>query len=443
MGKRKTHEEFIKEIYELYGDEFTILGTYINDHTKILVRHNRCGYERLITPNSLLRNKGCPKCYGNIKKDTKQFKEEVYKLCGEEYAVLGDYVNNRTKILLRHNKCGNEFLITPHSFLRGSRCLKCSIKENSDKQRKTQEEFVNEINNLYNNEYTILGKYINSGTKILVRHKKCGYEWETYPNHLLRGHRCPNCYGSKKKTTEQFKQDLYDKYGDEYTVLGEYINNKTEILIRHNKCGNEWYTKPNYILSGYQCPKCYGNIKKSTEQFKKEIYNLYGDEYEVLGEYHGNKRKILMKHNKCGCEWMVIPNNILRGSTCPVCNESKGENKITEWLRQNNINYIKEYKFEDCKHIRPLPFDFYLPDYNICIEYDGEQHFEPVDFSSKDYKKALRQFKLIQKRDEIKNNYCKSNNIKLIRIPYTQFDNIEDILQIEILNNNNNKEEFI
>ena len=126
---------------------------------------------------------------------------------------------------------------------------------------------------------------------------------------------------------------------------------------------------------------------------------------------------------------MISPSNLLKGHGCPECVNSKGETIISEYLKENNINYISEYTFDDCRNKRPLPFDFYLPDYNLLIEYDGEQHFEPVDFFG-----GEEQFEYQKYNDNIKNTYCIKNNINLIRIPYWDFDNIEKILD-EVLSN--------
>ena len=116
---------------------------------------------------------------------------------------------------------------------------------------------------------------------------------------------------------------------------------------------------------------------------------------------------------KCGC------------SKCQ--NRSIGERAVSKFFEDSNITYVSQYRFEDCKNIRTLPFDFYLPDYNTCIEYDGELHYKAVDYFGGD--DALRNTKC---RDEIKTQYCKENNIKLIRIPYWEFDNIEEILNKEL-----------
>ena len=98
----------------------------------------------------------------------------------------------------------------------------------------------------------------------------------------------------------------------------------------------------------------------------------------------------------------------------------------------NNIAYVSQYRFEDCKNIRTLPFDFYLPDYNICVEYDGELHYKSVDYFGGE--KALQD---TQMRDDIKTQYCINNNIHLIRIPYWEFENINTILSSELHLTNN------
>lgn len=98
-------------------------------------------------------------------------------------------------------------------------------------------------------------------------------------------------------------------------------------------------------------------------------------------------------------------------------------------MKENNIEFIKEYKFEDCKHKYNLRFDFYLPEYNMCIEYDGIQHFIPFSFGSDQTKiNKLNNLEIIQRRDQIKTQYCLDNNIKLLRIPYWKINNIEKIL---------------
>lgn len=126
----------------------------------------------------------------------------------------------------------------------------------------------------------------------------------------------------------------------------------------------------------------------------------------------------------CGNYTSVASHNLREGQfgtqSCGKCRSSHGQNKIRDILKENNINFIEEYRFPDCKNIRPLPFDFFLPDYNCCIEFDGEQHYKSTGgWNSEEHVEKVKN------NDEIKNQYCKDNNITLIRIPYFDYDNIQ------------------
>ena len=132
---------------------------------------------------------------------------------------------------------------------------------------------------------------------------------------------------------------------------------------------------------------------------------------------------------ECGKVYRSCIDYIKNGNyRCPSCSNasSKGELEIKKILEEMDVNFIPQYKFSDCKYKRCLPFDFYLPDYRICIEYDGEQHFE-ICFSQ-----SQEEFDTSIKRDKIKDDYCVKNNIKLIRIPYFEFKNIKRILKKQI-----------
>jgi very-short-patch-repair endonuclease/predicted Zn-ribbon and HTH transcriptional regulator len=294
--------------------------------------------------------------------------------------------------------------------------------------RKTQEQFEDEINNKFNGEYTVLGKYINNGTKIKIRHNKCNNIWEVTPTNILNNRStCPYCCKNPRYTTEMFKNKIKELTNNEYELQSEYINTKTNITLIHKKCGNKFELKPNdFISNGQRCPICtkekqYSAKRKTNDTFLKEVFNLVGDEYTFLEKYVNNSTKIKVKHNKCNNEYSVTPIKFLSGRRCPYCKKSFGELKIKSLLEDMNINFIQEYRFDDCKYERTLPFDFYLPDKNICIEYDGEFHYS-VQYYKDDLIKQ-------QKRDNIKNEYCKNHNIKLIRISYKDKNNIESILK--------------
>ena len=132
---------------------------------------------------------------------------------------------------------------------------------------------------------------------------------------------------------------------------------------------------------------------------------------------------------KCGKIWEASPANLLNNKGCPYCRMSHGERKILLSLDKLDTKYEYQYRFEDCIYQRVLPFDFYIPNKNLCIEFDGIQHFEPTQFNKKmSYEEAVENFKQQKIKDNIKNKYCEENNIKLLRIPYTELKNIETIL---------------
>jgi len=284
-----------------------------------------------------------------------------------------------------------------------------------------------------NGEYIVIGEYINSKIKIKLKHIKCGHAFNMLPASFTRGRRCPKCYGTNKKTTESFKNELYTIVGDEYLMLDEYVNNKTKITLKHTTCGGSFQTTPINFQNGNRCPFCSKTAKKTTEQFKQEFDKISKGEYILLNEYTTSHSKIKVKHTKCDSIFEVRSSHFLTGTRCPYCKTSKGEKLIMEILKNNNIDFESQYRFSDCKNIKPLPFDFYLKDKNILIEYDGSQHNKPFSFGSKTSQKIMNQnFIDLMIRDDIKTNFALNNNIKLIRINYTEFDNIENILLSKI-----------
>ena len=439
---RKTQEEFKKEVFDLVGDSYSVLGEYKNTMTKIKMKHNciECNnFEWEIFPNNFLRGCRCPKCAGNARKTQEEFEEEIYNLTKDEYSILGEYKDSKTKIKMKHNICGYEYEVQPNSFLRGSRCPECF-----GTPKKTQEEFEREVYDLTKDEYEVLGDYKDTATKIKMRHNcdKCNnYEWDVKPNDFLRGSRCPKCFGNAKKKPEEFKKEVFDLVGEEYTLLEEYVDAKTRIKIRHNceRCNNYEYKKlPNDFLRGDRCPKCSTYIRglkrrKTIEEFKQEVFNLEGDKYSVLGQYKNARTKIKMKHNVCSYEYEVTPDKFLNGGRCPKCNESKGEVSINNFLNDRKISYEKQYMFRDCRNTRPLPFDFAIFDekgnIKLLIEYQGEQHYMNNLFFFKDDSEFVNRITI----DCKKRAYCEYNNIPLLEIPYTDYDNIESIL-IDALN---------
>ena len=290
----------------------------------------------------------------------------------------------------------------------------------------TNEMFEERMLNKYGDEYKVIGDYINMRTNVKVKHIKCGKELDIKPHDFLRERSkgCNHCrIKSQTKDTEWFKNKVKQKCGNGYVVLSEYLKAKEKITMKHNECGYIWDTTPdNFLRRNSRCPNCSGNARTNTKLFKERLNEVVGNEYTMLGEYVNARTKVLFRHNICSHEWYVRPELFTRGDYgCPKCKISLGESKVKLILDKYNKKYEREVRFDECRNINPLPFDFVL--YNTrnkiigIIEYDGIQHFKPIQFFGGEDR--LKDYRV---RDEIKNNYCKTNRIPLLRIPYTLDD---------------------
>ena len=173
------------------------------------------------------------------------------------------------------------------------------------------------------------------------------------------------------------------------------------------------------------CPSCSGLKKHDNFSFIEKSKTIHGEKYDyTLVDYksYENKVKII-----CPIHGVLeqTPHNHLSGAGCPICFESKGERNITKLLIDNEIKYIRQHRFKDCRDKTPLPFDFYLPEHNTCVEYDGRQHFESIIKWGGETGLIDR-----QKKDKIKTEYCEAHNIKLIRVSYKEKKNNKLIKKI-------------
>lgn len=290
-------------------------------------------------------------------------------------------------------------------------------------KKKTHEEYVEEVKNI-NSNIEVIERYNGANTKILHKCLLDGYEWKATPHNILKGRSCPKCSKHIKRTQEIYIKEL-SLINPNIKVLDEYITNATPILHKCIIHDVKWKATPVNILRGHGCRKCGNEIlasskSKSQKQYVEDVKKINSNIF-VIGNYIN--AHIPIKH-KClidGCEWDARPNNILSGKGCPICSESLGERKVREWLDKHDFIYECQKTFNDCRNIKVLPFDFYLSDCNTAIEYQGEQHYKPIDYFG-----GEKNYKMQQKRDNIKRDYCKHNKIKLLEIPY--FKDVEEEL---------------
>ena len=198
------------------------------------------------------------------KKTHEEFLEEVNSL-NFDIEIISKYVDANTKVKCRCNVCGYEWESLPRHIINGVGCYKCYKKKQNEKYRKKEETFIEEIKKI-NPDISIIGNYINCGTKILCKCNTCEYEWETTPNNLLRGRGCPKCGGTMKKNTAQFINEM-SKVNSNIVVLGEYVNSHTHIKCICKKCNYTWNATPTSLLSGSGCPNCSKSSTSFMEQF--------------------------------------------------------------------------------------------------------------------------------------------------------------------------------
>jgi hypothetical protein len=281
------------------------------------------------------------------------------------------------------------------------------------KKEKIKRQFITKSNIKHHNKYNYSKvEYENSITKVEIICSDHGSFW-VRPDAHVRKVGCPKCKGGVLYTKEDFIEKvslLYDNYFDYSNV--DYINSSKKVEIICPNHGS-FFIRPANHMAGQSCPSCSGVKRKNTKEFIEEALTIHSDKYlynETI--YLNNRTKVKIFCHTHGY-FEQTPKEHLKGRGCPKCVIYLGEQKVEKVLKKYNISYQKQFTFDNLisEKGRKLPFDFYISDYNICIEYDGRQHYEPVAKFG-----GIETLKQQLKTDNIKEEYCINNNILLIRI---------------------------
>jgi len=293
---------------------------YINARTKVTLKCLVCGNTFKKVPYLIkVEEVPCPECLNRIPSSRLASKDEINLRLSKtkpDFHIVGDFKGGMNNpCMVHHDVCGKTFKSTPATIIRYKSPKGCSYCSN-------------------------VHKYSDDEIKDYIRNHAKGYT---------------------------FVKSFYKKHHLTITVI-------------HDSCGYMYDVTFNVFTRPHRCPKCSKSVLKSPEEFKNEFKALAGNEYSLLSNYHNSHSYILVRHNVCGMIYNVSSTAFLSGTRCPRCNYSHGETMISNVLDSLNVEYSCQKRFPDCMNVLTLPFDFYIDSIKVAIEYDGAQHFKSVDF---------------------------------------------------------------
>ena len=306
-------------------------------------------------------------------------------------------------------------------------------------KKRTNEEFLLEINKM-NPTYSILSEYVNCDANVHCFCNIHNVDFYSTPSNLLQGKcGCEECrrekIGNKHRRTKAEFVDKLKQVNENIEVLGEYTQCKNKIECKCKIHNEIFFMSPDHLIQGeIGCRQCI-DIKnhngglKSHDVFINQLKNI-NSTINVLGRYDGARARIKVECLNCGNIWSPEATSLISGFGCRKCVSSKGEKRIEKFLKSYDINFVPQKKFTDLVGLggRCLSYDFYLPEFNLLIEYQGQFHDGTASFQTEEG------FLIQKEHDKRKTAYAESNNIRLLEIWYQDYDNIEKILE-NILNN--------
>lgn len=276
-----------------------------------------------------------------------------------------------------------------------------------------------------------LSKYVNTRSSIVIICPNHGQFTQLARAHL-QGKGCQLCAPNCKKNTISFLQKLKCKFGDsvDYSFVS-YTTSKTPIKLVCSLHGEFMKTPKQLLESKHACSKCSGLAPLTKKDFIIQSNLVHFNAYDYKNvRLNGSKNKVIITCKKHG-DFEQTPNKHLSGNGCGSCCSSHGESLLENFFILHNINYKREYLLlKNPTTGSWLRSDFFLPDYNLILEYDGIQHFKSIPFFG-----GVEKLKMTQKHDKIKNKYCSENKINFKRFKYTERDcdvvaQLESLIQI-------------
>jgi ssDNA-binding Zn-finger/Zn-ribbon topoisomerase 1 len=437
--RRKTLEDFIVEARAVHGDRYDYTQVdYQGAHRKVtIVCPDHGTFEQAARDHTA--GKGCRQCRAIELSDrfswtTEEFIAKAREVHGDYYDYRHvDYKNQSTPVTIVCPEHG-EMSQLPGNHVSGKGCWKCARAKIANAQRGTTEEFIARAQQVHGHAYDYTKvNYRSTHEPVTIICREHGAFSQSPSSHLHQASGCIEC-GKRatadklRMTTKDFIAKARQVHGDRFDYSKvDYRNSDSNITIVCPKHG-AFEQLPYNHLDGKGCERCARELqgqrqRSTTEEFITKARKVHGDRFDYgLVAYQSAIEKVTIVCREHG-PFVLTPNSHLSGTGCDACTESKGEFRIAELLDKSVELYHREWMHPECVDSRPLRFDFFAPALNLLIEYDGRQHFEAVDlFGGED---SLAE---TQRRDQIKNGFADENGYRLLRIPYWDFQRIDQIL---------------
>ena len=351
--------------------------------------------------------------------------EEIYKYCKDNNYDLPiinqEYYNSRTPIEFVCDKHGNYYQ-NWNSHKRGSTgCKLCRYDKTSKSNRLSWESLVNSCKSKGYDIPLNKNEYKNQNSLMTFNCPKHGKYKQSLCSHMQGKTGCKKCEFNKRHSNnlEWNMKKMYDYCKEHNLDLPKegqkYKNNSTKytyICPKHGEYSQSWEKHRNGQISCKQCSinNTLLNLNNLNNQCNTQKLDIAINTFNNSGRFYGIF--ICKVHN---IKYRQRIDMHLRGQGCPVCKESHGEKYIRNYLDEHNIKYEPQKRFKDLKDKKLLSYDFYLPKYNILIEYQGIQHYESISFNNKDKTDLEKQ----QLHDKLKREYAKNNGYKLLELHYS------------------------
>ncbi len=442
-------ERFLKRAQEIHGDKFDYSAVREEDikgaSSTISITCNQCGYHWSPSITCHINSKsGCLDCAGKLRWTLERFIQRSRKVHGDkfDYSKINeeDIKGHKSKITIVCNSCHYEWSQLVDGHVQGRGCPNCA-----NQARWTLEKFLKRAGEIHNELYDyskVTEDHIkNARSKIPITCNQCGYHWSPeITSHINCKNKCPSCTGKVKWTLERFfakANEIHKGCYDYSYVTEKHINGiDSKIPIICKSCGYQWSPSIHNHIYGYGCPDCSGNAKWTLERFLERAKGIHGDKFDysrvMQGHIENNKSKVPIVCKTCRHTWSPsIGNHINSRSGCPICNLSYGERECQRILEECGLEYQREVILPELPKKR-FDFAFCHEDHLYFLEFDGIQHFEDIEFFAKKIPLQER-----QDIDLLKTKVVLERGATLIRIDYTEIDNIYEHICKAIEEGNN------